>query len=235
MNRIPTVLLSASAVVAAAATAVTVPSSAPAPRRPASPGPRCPTLHTRPTTPATLRMTLHRSGCHGVGFDNGPSPTCAARAAASRSTSVVELRRHADRDFYANVDAAGTYRLAGGRVELYDSQRRAHPGPWTDTPSGRLTITRPTSATPPGPGRAGAGAAATRVVPRRRAGPARPARPRRRSAATSAVSAASPPGRVAAHDPQRRARSVAHSQRDVPVLLRRAASRACCAASAAPG
>ena len=79
-------------------------------------------------------MTLHSSGCHGVGFDNG----AVAYLRGPRGTQPVyeqwsEVGETQTETFYANVNAPGTYRLTGGRIDLYDQNAERIPAHWRTT------------------------------------------------------------------------------------------------------
>ena len=143
---------------------------------------------TRPAaTRATLRMTLHSSGCRGVGFDNG----AIAYLRGPRGTQPVyeqwsDLRRDADRDLLRQRQRTGHLPAHPRAHRPLRQQRRAHPGPLGDhVCPGRLNRYQPTvtSRTAPRPGPR-AQRAPQRTAPgrsSRRAPAARAPRPRRRS------------------------------------------------------
>lgn len=91
-------------------------------------------LHPYGSHSATLRMTLHSSGCRGVGFDDGAT----AYLRGPRGTQPVYEQWSSFGDtqtetFYANVNTPGTYRLTGGRIDLYDHNSERIPARWSTT------------------------------------------------------------------------------------------------------
>lgn len=91
-------------------------------------------LHLSARHGTTLRMKLHSSGCRGVGFDNG----AVAYLRGPRGTQPVyeqwsTFGETQTETFYANVNAAGTYRLTSGRVELYNTDAERIPARWSTT------------------------------------------------------------------------------------------------------
>lgn len=91
-------------------------------------------LHPSGSHSATLRMTLHSSGCRGVGFDDGA--TAYLRGPGGTQPVYEQWSTFGETQtetFYANVNAPGTYRLTAGRIDLYNRDAERIPARWSTT------------------------------------------------------------------------------------------------------
>jgi len=84
---------------------------------------------------ATIRTTLHgTAGCRPGSLDNGGTATLAGPG--RRGDAPMRWGRFGDSDavtYYAAIERPGTYRLAGGEVQVYDADEVRVPFRWHET------------------------------------------------------------------------------------------------------